>query len=69
MSNDKSHPGATQQVGPAMAHSSSTNNGFSGLLRSAEREREREIQNHQLAKYITLQLHTYLASTTFKMQD
>jgi len=49
MSNDKSHPGATQQVGPAMAHSSSTNNGFSGLLRSAEREREREIQNHQLA--------------------
>ena len=57
MSNDKSHPGATQQVGPAMAHSSSTNNGFSGLLRSAEREREREIQNHQLAKYITL--HTY----------
>merc|ERR1719189_2523212 len=32
-----------------MAHSSSTNNGFSGLLRSAERERERELQNHQLA--------------------
>ena len=51
MSNDKSHPGATQQVGPAMAHSSSTNNGFSGLLRSAEREREREIQN-QLARYV-----------------
>jgi len=39
---------------PAMAHSSSTggpssNNGFSGLLKSAERERERELQNHQFS--------------------
>jgi hypothetical protein len=42
--NGKSHAGATQQVGPATAHSSSTNNGFSGLLRSAEREREQEIE-------------------------
>ena len=35
------------------------------VVRSAEREREWEIQNHLLARYITL--HTYLASTTFKM--
>jgi uncharacterized C2H2 Zn-finger protein len=31
---------------PVVAHA---NNGFNGLLRSAEREREREMQNHQLA--------------------
>ena len=40
MSNDKSHP-ATQH--PSVAHSNSSvssNNGFTGLLRSAERERE-----------------------------
>jgi len=44
MSSDKSHasqqqaaPASSQQPQPAMAH---TNNGFSGLLRSAERERE-----------------------------
>lgn len=48
-------PPPHQPQQPAMAHSSSTggpssnNNGFSGLLRSAERERERELQNHQLA--------------------
>jgi len=49
MSNDKSHP-ATQH--PSVAHSNSSvssNNGFTGLLRSAERERERELQNHQMA--------------------
>lgn len=33
-------------VGHVVAHA---NNGFNGLLRSAEREREREMQNHQLA--------------------
>ena len=43
MFNDKSHSRATQQVGPAMTHSNSTNNGFSGLFRSAERERDWEI--------------------------
>ena len=37
--NDKS-----QQVGPAMAHSNSTINGYSGLLCSAEREREIQTQ-------------------------
>ena len=35
-------------VGHVVAHA---NNGFNGLLRSAEREREREMQNHQLARY------------------
>lgn len=49
MSNEKNHstqPSQTQaiQQPPAMAH---TSNGFSGLLRSVERERE--LQNHQLA--------------------
>ena len=36
-------------VGHVVAHA---NNGFNGLLRSAEREREREMQNHQLARYV-----------------
>jgi len=63
--NDKSHSAVTQPPPPSaasavpqpsradgpqppsLAHSS--NNGFTGLLRSAERERERELQNHQLA--------------------
>ena len=67
MFNDKSHSRANQQVGFAMAHLYSIKMTTPGLLRSAEREREQEIQTHQFAKYITL--HTYLASTTFKMQD
>ena len=39
---------AAGATGPVVAHA---NNGFNGLLRSAEREREREMQNHQLARY------------------
>lgn len=46
MSNDKSHSAQQPISQPAMAHSNAS---FSGLLRSVEREREREIQNHHLA--------------------
>ena len=53
MFNDKSHSRATQQVGPAMTYSDSTKNGFSRLFRSAERERDREIQT-QLVRSVYL---------------
>lgn len=57
--NDKAAVPATPVTAPAangnpVGHvvNAHTSSGFNGLLRSAEREREREMQNHQLARLV-----------------